>query len=439
MTTAATRTDARGNPLSTRSETAADAYDQGVELFLSGNPGADEKFERAIKSDDAFALAHVALARSVQRSDPERARELLSAARDRVAGTTKQEQRHIAALAEPDPKLALSLALEHLRESPSDALVLGAAQFMRIFSGQNNRTGLNFEMIKGCADAYAEDDWWFLSTRAFAHHETFRLEEARSLAQRSIELMPTNFSAAHSIAHVNEEADEAVEGDAFLDTWLDGKAREAVLFGHLSWHQALFKLWSGDYAGVIDLYQRKIGPQAERSLAFGTVTDSASLLWRLDLRGAEVELPWAELCDYIDEQLTMHDQQFGDLHCAFSYAASGREDQLGVLIDGLRVAARDGRIPAGDGVPAIAEGIAAFAAKDYDTAVSVMAPFEDEVERVGGSHAQWEVFEDTLLESYLRTEHFEAATALLQKRLDRRPSQRDMRLLESAGSPAVES
>lgn len=105
----------------------------------------------------------------------------------------------------------------------------------------------------------------------------------------------------------------------------------------------------------------------------------------------------------------------------------------------MRLAASEGRIPAGDGVPAIAEGIAAFAAHDYDAAVSAMAPFEDEIGRVGGSHAQWEIFEDTLLESYLRIEHFDEATTLLEKRLDRRASRTDMQLLEQSGSPAIES
>jgi pentatricopeptide repeat protein len=48
-----------------------------------------------------------------------------------------------------------------------------------------------------------------------------------------------------------------------------------------------------------------------------------------------------------------------------------------------------------------------------------------EVIRIGGSNAQREVFEDTLLQAYLRAGRFESAETLLRKRLGRRHSARD--------------
>jgi uncharacterized protein HemY len=50
---------------------------------------------------------------------------------------------------------------------------------------------------------------------------------------------------------------------------------------------------------------------------------------------------------------------------------------------------------------------------------------QDQIMRVGGSNAQREVFEDTLLQAYLRAGHLDRAEALLRRRLDRRPSARD--------------
>ncbi|MCH7843165.1 MAG: hypothetical protein IID01_10415, partial [Chloroflexi bacterium] len=46
--------------------------------------------------------------------------------------------------------------------------------------------------------------------------------------------------------------------------------------------------------------------------------------------------------------------------------------------------------------------------------------------RIGGSHAQREVFEDTLTEAYLRAGQFDKAEALLGQRLKRRESPRDL-------------
>ena len=50
---------------------------------------------------------------------------------------------------------------------------------------------------------------------------------------------------------------------------------------------------------------------------------------------------------------------------------------------------------------------------------------QPQLPRIGGSHAQHEVFEDTLLEAYLRAEQYDDAQTLLQARLSRRPSVRD--------------
>ena len=54
-----------------------------------------------------------------------------------------------------------------------------------------------------------------------------------------------------------------------------------------------------------------------------------------------------------------------------------------------------------------------------------MEPVFPQLARVGGSHAQREVFEDTLLESYIRAEQYDKAEDLLRERLNRRSSVRD--------------
>lgn len=76
-----------------------------------------------------------------------------------------------------------------------------------------------------------------------------------------------------------------------------------------------------------------------------------------------------------------------------------------------------------------AEGIAAYGAGDYESAVRLLEPIRGEVIRIGGSHAQRDVFEETLLKSYLRAGRFEREEALLGERLDRRPNRRDERWL----------
>src|SRR5207245_10123795 len=73
------------------------------------------------------------------------------------------------------------------------------------------------------------------------------------------------------------------------------------------------------------------------------------------------------------------------------------------------------------GVPMM-EGIHAFARGEYAGAAARLAPVEDRIVEVGGSHAQREVFHDTLLEAALRAGELERATALLERRLAKRPN-----------------
>ena len=54
-----------------------------------------------------------------------------------------------------------------------------------------------------------------------------------------------------------------------------------------------------------------------------------------------------------------------------------------------------------------------------------LEPVFPQLTRIGGSHAQREVFEDTVLEAYLRAERFDQAEEMLRERLNRRETPRD--------------
>jgi hypothetical protein len=73
----------------------------------------------------------------------------------------------------------------------------------------------------------------------------------------------------------------------------------------------------------------------------------------------------------------------------------------------------------------ICRGIRAFAAGDNDEAIRLLEPVMSELVRFGGSHAQRELWEDTLIVAYLRAGYGNKAAELISTRLDRRPSARD--------------
>src|SRR4029453_13822940 len=100
--------------------------------------------------------------------------------------------------------------------------------------------------------------------------------------------------------------------------------------------------------------------------------------------------------------------------------ARGASEGLARLISGLEALAGAGRPLVSEVVLPLARGLEAFGQGGYEDAIGWLEPLDGELGRVGGSHAQWEVFEDTLLHAYLRAGRFERAEALLRRRLARR-------------------
>jgi hypothetical protein len=82
----------------------------------------------------------------------------------------------------------------------------------------------------------------------------------------------------------------------------------------------------------------------------------------------------------------------------------------------------------------LVHGIAAFAAGDHAAALTHLEPVEALVHRIGGSHAQWEIFEETMVACYFALERYDDALRLVRRRLERRASPPDIRRLERASA-----
>src|SRR5260370_30485405 len=103
-------------------------------------------------------------------------------------------------------------------------------------------------------------------------------------------------------------------------------------------------------------------------------------------------------------------------------------------MDGRRALGAKGHPIAASGVRPVVQGTAAFAAGDHAGALQLFEPVEAEMHRIGGSHAQWEIYEETMVQCYLALERYEDATRLVRRRLARRASPRDRQWLARAGA-----
>jgi len=419
--------DRYGLPLTTHAVTAVEHYLQGINQFLSADVGAEVSLAQAIEADEGFAAAHASLA-LMQQFQGAAAEAKQSAARARACspGLSRRERQYVEVIAgfvEGGGSRVLSLVHEHLEEYPRDAVLLFLHGFLNARSGRTDWQQEQIVYLTRLAPQYG-DDWFFLGQYSFAHHAVNRFEASRCLAEQSLASNPRGGIAVHSLAHVFYETNGHADGAAFLDEWLADYPRNAPMHCHLAWHWALFELSMGRYARVLELYDAAIRPEVASSRT--AMYDAASLLWRYQIYGCAREaLPWSAVSEFAARLTAQPGMAFVDANAALALAAVQDEGAFTRLIDGLRMLHAQGHPTAGPVVLPLVQGIWAFAQGAYDEAISWIEPMAEQIVRIGGSNAQREVFEDTLLEAYLRGGHYARAEALLRQRLSQRASARD--------------
>ena len=430
-------TDRYGLPVTTSSSTAFDRFQEGMDDLLAYGPGAEERFAAALAADERLALAHVGLALlAAVQGDGATARAATGRARETVDGATRRERQHVEAVSAfiaGETARGLALVDEHVKEFPRDAMLVNQASSAIALAGRSDREEHRVAFLERLAPAYG-DDWWFQSALAFTYHEVDRFDESRRLSQASLDQYPRNASAAHNLAHIAFETLDIEAGSAFLDDWMAGYDRRASFHCHLAWHLAMFELHRGNTARAREIFERDIVTAVNPRLA---MIDGSALLWRFRLDGApEPPEAWRGLAA-LAERVSRPGFVFGEVHAALAYAASGDTAVLTKLMDGLRALDAKGHPVAGTVALPLVEGVAAFVAGDHAAALRHFEPVEAEIHRVGGSHAQWELFEETMLACYFALERHAEAARLIRRRLERRASPRDLRALERAARPVT--
>jgi hypothetical protein len=193
-------------------------------------------------------------------------------------------------------------------------------------------------------------------------------------------------------------------------------------------HSALAALERDDPQGALAIYAEHVQPSVTKGLPINVVTDSVSLLWRLKAYGYEIpqEL-WDAARAYSSGYFAQAGFPFADAHMAVLAAAAGDKAAAEARAEALTQLVQAGKLAAGPVVPAICRAALAFAEEDYATCTRILEPVASEVVRIGGSGAQREMIEDTLLLALMRSGEAAKARALLDRRLHRRPSPRDTR------------
>jgi len=428
--------DRYGLPLSTPSAGAAEHYQNGMDRLLAYGAGAEQAFAAAVEADPGFALAHAGRALfALFQGDGATAKIAVERARTLAAGTTRRERQHVEALVTivgGEGARGLGLIEEHVKEFPRDALLVNQAASTIGLSGRADREQHRVAFVERLASDYGED-WWFQSALGFGYHEVGRYAESRRLSELSLRQYPGNANASHNIAHVCYETVDNAGGIATLSKWLEGYDRLAPFHCHLAWHLALFELQSGRPDEALAIYERDIAGSTNPRLA---MIDGTALLWRFGLYEFPTgPLPWRHLAD-LAARVTRPGFVFGDIHAALAYASIGDAAAISALIAGLEALDARGHPIARAVVLPLVRGTVAYASGDYAGALDHLEPVDGQIHRVGGSHAQWELFEETMVACQLRLGRVDDAARLLRRRLAFRPSPRDLAWISRVGQPS---
>jgi tetratricopeptide (TPR) repeat protein len=415
--------DRFGLPLSTSSAAACDAYVDASERALTFYPGALAAYDNALATDPDFALAHAGKAQVLMREgNVAGARAALLAAKELAAGVTEREASQITIFdlgSSGQIEAAIAAVHKHLAAWPLDALVISIAANPNGLIGGSGRLGQKHqiaELMDSVAPHYG-DDSWFMSYHAMALSEDGRLAEARPKIERSVALKRKNAHGAHGFAHVFYESGEPDTARAFLRPWLAEYPRDGFFYGHLSWHLSLVEIALGHWEEAQELYRDGIeldrhsgGPQQK-------VSDACAFLWRSELAGHPRDAAaWRMMYDYAGEALPRPGSGLADLHVILAQAVMGDDAALESRNHQIEELTAAGRYPSGSYLPALARGFAAFERGDFAATIEALAPLAGQNERIGGSRAQHDLIEFTLLKAYLGARRLDEAKTLLSAR-----------------------
>lgn len=421
--------DLYGLALST-SASAAAAYNKGVSALLRVQEGGLLGISESISHDPTFALGHAGLALlGHEYGVAVDVEGRLTAARLHARRASERERSHVHAVVSHVAGDSRPL-IAHLRGHPRDALLLSVAVPTIAFAGVTSVPEESWDIVERARRGYG-DDWWYTGLLAFVRQEQCRWDEAMSLACTSLDEEPTAGHSVHARTHVHYETGDHLAGRDWLDGWINGPGRTADNLAHYAWHAALHELSVGDFEAVRARYADQLSPPTV--VGCRALVDSCSLLWRWAITPGAVDVPAVDsVLDTIDDHLLdAPPTPFMALHSAVTLCALGEGDRLARLDRWSRCQA-DATF--GEVVSPLCSALRELADGDAGTAADELSAMIATIGRVGGSDAQREVVEDTLIAALLAAGRYAEALPVIDSRLDRRQSPRDEAFRSVAGA-----
>jgi tetratricopeptide (TPR) repeat protein len=421
--------DRWGEPTDTNNRAALEAYERAIQgmVSLSGDPLAE--IRKAVAADPGFGLGHlveaVFMLYPMTHAAAEEARACLNRAEASLRPSTPARLRghlHAARAWSSGHWQDATAAWEAvLLEHPHDMLAIKVLQDLYFFLGDTANIRDIVGRVLPCWSESEPGYSYLLGMLAFGLEENGDYQLAERIGRAAIARDPYDPWAHHAVAHLLEMQGRLGEGIGFLcggaPYW-----SQSFFAVHNWWHLALYELDQGAGHRALDLYDGPLrGGVSNQPL---DLVDAASLLWRLTLAGFEAgPRRWQALAALWKAHAEDLVYCFNDAHAMMAFVGAGEAREAEALRARLTARAlgqdSNAMMTREVGLP-LAEALIAFGEGRDGEAVDLLLAMRRKAHLFGGSHAQRDVIEQTLLAAAIRAGRHPLARALAGERLARK-------------------
>jgi tetratricopeptide (TPR) repeat protein len=434
--------DSLGNPVTGASAASLAHYDRALHQFQCSIEDPIASIDAALAESPGFVMGHAMRGYlSLLGTEPG----ALPAARESYAKAAKlpanaREKGHVAAVGHlVEGRWAdASRALEDVTiDHPTDVLALQAGHLIDFYRAESRMLRDRIARAMPAWSAGMPCYHAVLGMYAFGLEETGDYARAESLGRKGVELEPRDGWSQHAVAHVLEMQGRQKDGIAWMRANPDAWTRDSFFCVHNWWHLALYHLDLGEIDEVLALFDGPI--HGKRSTAVLDMIDASALLWRLMLRGVDVGDRWNAVADGWAPIATAGNYAFNDAHAMMAFVGAGRTKEAEAVLAAQAKAMKgtgDNVLFTRDVGHPLAKAIKAFGAGRFAEVVALLRPVRNIAARFGGSHAQRDLIDQTLIEAALRGGEAGLARALAAERLAVKPTSPANRLLVERAATA---
>ncbi len=418
----------------TGSAEAGRAYDRAIGHLVRFQPEVAEAAEASVMSDPTCVMGQVVRAylslMSTDESGVTDARDALENVNSEAVALLPRERAHLDAAEHwvVGDVVGAGLILGDISvHFPRDLLALFVGQQIDLLTG--NTVGLR-DRIGQALGSWNPDHPHFgfmQGMYAFGLEECNLYGLSEEFAHRAVSANPDDVQGIHAMVHTYEMQGRISEGIRFMQDHKADWATGNFLNVHNSWHFALYLLEGDDISGALDIYDRVLHHDDSEDVAL-QLLDASALLWRLYLEGVATDDRWKVLAGAWSRIVCPGYHPFNDMHAVMAFVAAGdlgRARDLVAVLEGITEKGdrrtRGWYVTATVGLP-VCRTLIHFGEGDYDQVLDHLLPIRPRLHEFGGSHAQRDVIERTLLESAIRAHRTDRARALVNQRLGLRES-----------------